>query len=130
MAKTSSLRPSFHSSPADLIALFEKVMATLPNAEMRKVFGYPAAFVNGQMFGGLHNDSMILNLPPEDLIIFLALEGAHPFEPMPGRPMRGYAVVPPSLLKSETELVVWFGKAFEYVGSLPPKPPKKPKKKT
>ena len=125
MAKTSSSQPSFRSAPPDLITRFEKVMAALPEAQMRKTFGYPSAYVNGQMFGGLHNESMILKLPPEQLTAFLTLEGAHPFEPMPGRPMRGYAVVPPSLLNSEAELVSWFRKAFEYVRSLPPKPPKK-----
>jgi TfoX/Sxy family transcriptional regulator of competence genes len=95
---------------------------------VRKTFGYPSAYVNGQMFSGLHNESMILKLPPEDLKTFLALEGAHPFEPMPGRPMREFAVVPPSLLHSESDLVNWLHKAFKYVGSLPPKKPKSKKK--
>ena|SRR5579864_8508634 len=129
MVNADNPRPSFRSAPPELVALFEKVMVAFPDAQLKKTFGFPAAYVNGQMFTGLHNESMILKLPPEDLKSFLAFDGAHAFEPMPGRPMREFAVVPPSLLNSEPELVEWLRKAFAYVGSLPPKPPKKPKKK-
>lgn len=129
MANTSSSRPAFRAAPPEMVALFEKVMLAFPDAQVKKTFGYPSAYVNGQMFSGLHNESMILKLPPGDLKTILALDGAHAFEPMPGRPMKEFAVVPPSLLHSEPELVEWLHKAFTYVGSLPPKPPKKSKKK-
>ena len=98
-------------------------MAVLPQAEKRKMFGCPAAFANGYMFAGLHQDSFVLKLPAADYAAFLKVEGAKPFEPMPGRVMSGFVVVPPEMLNSD-ELKPWLEKAFSFTMSLPPKTPK------
>ena len=86
--------PSFEKSPPELVARFEAAADRHPDATRRKMFGYPAAFYNGQMFAGLHQDSLILRLGPDDRASFLALPGSRIFEPMAGRPMREYVVVP------------------------------------
>lgn len=39
------------------------VVVRLRGVEQRKMFGYPAVFVNGNMFAGLARDKMIL--PPK-----------------------------------------------------------------
>jgi hypothetical protein len=49
-------------SPEELVAKFDEVMPG-PPATKRKMFGFPAGFVNGNMFMGLFEDSMILRLP-------------------------------------------------------------------
>ena len=125
MNKTEKKLPP---APDEMVKLFERVIGTVPGAQVRKMFGYPAAFINGNMFTGLHNNYMILRLSPDDLNTFLKLPGSHPFEPMPGRPMREYAVVPATILSVESELVEWLGKSFDYVNALPPKQPKKKRK--
>ena len=51
-------------SPEELVATFDEVMPGAP-ATKRKMFGFPAGFVNGNMFMGLFEESMILRLPPE-----------------------------------------------------------------
>ena len=51
-------------SPEALLAVFDQVMPGPPAAK-RKMFGFPAGFVNGNMFMGLFEDSMILRLPAE-----------------------------------------------------------------
>ena len=50
------------------IAFVSSVSAqTLPEAQVRKMFGFPAAFVNGQMFSGLYDDYMFVRLSPEEM---------------------------------------------------------------
>ncbi|HEY8695764.1 MAG TPA: TfoX/Sxy family protein [Chloroflexota bacterium] len=113
-------------SPPELVALFDEVAPTAPAVERRKMFGYPAAFVNGNMFAGLHGANMVLRLPEAPLREFLALDGAKPFEPMPGRAMKGYAVAPPALLANKPALSGWLERSFEGAAAMPPKE-KKPK---
>jgi TfoX/Sxy family transcriptional regulator of competence genes len=127
--KTSARKmPSFSKAPPELVALFGEVMVSLPMAEPRKMFGYPAAFANGQMFASLFGDAFILRLPETERAAFIQQQGTHLFEPMPGKPMREYVVVPPALLKSGRPLDEWLHKAMTYAQSLPPKTAK-PKRK-
>lgn len=111
----------------ELIKLFEEVTPG-PPAIAKKMFGFPAAFVNGNMFMGLHQEDMILRLPEGSRAELLKMN-ARIFEPMPGRPMREYVVVPPSLLRDRNKLSSWVQKALEYGSSLPPKAGKKSPKK-
>src|SRR5579859_7806826 len=115
-------------SPAELVKLFEDALDNWPGAQIRKMFGYPAGFVNGQMFTGLHEDKMFVRLSPDDLAALMRIEGAAPFAPMQGRPMREYAVIPASMLHDSKALHDWLVKAFDYTQSLPPKAKKPPKK--
>lgn len=92
-----------------------------PPAEHKKMFGYPCCFVNGNMFMGLHEDRMVLRLGDDERKRLLAMQGAELFEPMPGRPMREYVVVPPALLADHAGLRDWVGKSLAYAGNLPPK---------
>jgi TfoX/Sxy family transcriptional regulator of competence genes len=87
--------------------------------EKRKMFGYPCRFVNGNMFAGLHNNNMILRLPEKDRADFVKL-GGRPFEPMPGRIMKEYVVVPKELFRSR-RLKAWIERSLTYASSLPPK---------
>jgi TfoX/Sxy family transcriptional regulator of competence genes len=118
--------PKWQKSPPELVDLFTSVQAGLPpDAERRKMFGYPCSFVNGQMFAGLHQTNMVLRLGEGDRAEFLKQAGAKVFEPMPGRTMKEYVVVPPSLKGKEEELFKWTLKAFSFAKSLPPKVKKK-----
>ncbi len=114
----------WRAAPAELVRIFDAAMEALPEAERRKMFGYPAAFSHGYMFAGLHQESFVLRLSPADYTAFLKIEGAKPFEPMPGRSMAGFVAVPPAMLQSPEELKSWLKKAFANVQSMPPKAPK------
>jgi TfoX/Sxy family transcriptional regulator of competence genes len=118
----------WQKSSQGLIDLFESVMPG-PPAVQRKMFGYPAGFVNGNMFMGLFQESMILRLPTGPREEFLKVHNAKIFEPMAGRPMPEYAAVPQSVMRDKKELTSWVARAFEYGTSLKPKSPAaKPKK--
>lgn len=117
--------PRFKPAPDWIKVLFENALRPFPEAEPRRMFGYPCAFVNGQMMCGIFADRMMLRLSAEDRADFLKLKGTKLFEPASGRPMKEYVEVPPALLKSETELRKWLKKSLAYTRSLPPKEKKK-----
>ncbi len=108
-------------APLESVAAFEAATAGLPGAEPRKMFGYSCVFARGNMFAGLHEAGMVLRLPNEQRAEFLRLKGVKQFEPMPGRVMREYVVVPKMLLNAPVELRAWVEKSLDYVLSLPTK---------
>ncbi|HEY3289298.1 MAG TPA: TfoX/Sxy family protein [Anaerolineae bacterium] len=128
-AKKTSV-PKMSKSPAALVTTFAQIIECLPQAENRVMFGYPCAFTNGQMFTGLHAERMFVRLSDADREAFMKLPGAHPFEVMPGRPMKEYAVVPAAMVKPGAEIEAWLQRSFTYAQSLPPKAAKaKPSRK-
>jgi TfoX/Sxy family transcriptional regulator of competence genes len=116
-------KPKMKWKPAspELVERFAEAIRGFPRAQPRKMFGYPAAFVNGNMMAGLFADSMMVRLSPDDLAKFREKTGAALFEPMPGRVMREYIVVPTATLKSNAELQALLADALRYASSLPAK---------
>ncbi len=107
----------------ELIELFQSLVPG-GAVEQRQMFGFPAAFINGHLFIGLHQNDMILRLGDDDRAALLNVDGAKMFEPMAGRPMREFVVVPASL-RTKAKLKTWVAKAIEHGASLPPKVKKK-----
>src|SRR5262249_23179384 len=116
-ASMKRVMPKFTPAPPQMVALFARAIGGLPGVEQRTMSRSPAAFVNGNMFGGLFQDGMMLRLSEEDR----RASGAPPFEPTPGRPMREYITVPDPMLRSEALLVSWLRKSHAYAASLPPR---------
>jgi TfoX/Sxy family transcriptional regulator of competence genes len=114
-------RPTFAKSPPEILERFEWLAARVPDVERRKMFGYPALFVGGNLVTGLYEDSWMIRLPDEDLTELLALPGARPFSPMPGRSMRGYAALPESIVEDDDALDGWVARAIAHGRTLPPK---------
>ena len=125
-----------------LILEFKNVVAQLARAEPRKMFGYDAAFVNGNMAVGLWQDTCVLKLSREHQLELLEAGNAKPFLPAKGRTMSGWVELSGELAHDPEELLRWSPRAVEYVATLPPKapkarpasprrkaPPKKPKKR-
>ena len=107
-------------SPPELIAAFARVVPAGGGAERRPMFGYPAAFVNGNMFAGLHEERVVLRLD-ENGIAEAKQQGATDFEPMPGRHMTGWVAVTGTLSADEPALRRWVARAFRHTATLPPK---------
>ena len=116
--------PKWTKAPATLVAQFERAIEGLSGIQTRKMFGYPAAFVNGNMFSGLFQSSIILRLSESDRAACASGYGARPFEPMPGRPMREYIVLPDEIVGSAKALAAWLRKGHDHAASLPPKGPR------
>lgn len=120
----------WRKAPEALTAAFAEAARPLPGVQTRKMFGYPCAFFNGHLFAGVHADTLIFRLGPQDRDAFLALPGASLFEPMAGRPMREYVQAPEAMVGSPAEWTPWLDKALAYAALLPPKAAKaaKPEK--
>jgi hypothetical protein len=60
-----------------------------------KMFGMPSLKARGKAIGGFFNGDMVFKLTDEaSRSAALALEEAHPFDPMGGRPMKEWVQVP------------------------------------
>jgi len=119
-------RPKWRKSPETLVKAFDAALPSEPRVERRLMFGYPAGFVNGNMFCGLHQESLVLRLGDARRAALLEHDGASTFEPMPGRPMREYVVAPPDVVGSASALRAWMKDALAYVATLPSKAKRKP----
>ncbi len=113
--------PKFTPAPQAVVALFHAAVDGLPEVEQRKMFGYPCAFVHGQMLISIFQDRIMLRLSEVDRAKFLEQPGARLFEPMPGRPMREYVELPPDVMNSPAALKRWVKRGLAYVETLPPK---------
>lgn len=116
--------PTFRKSPPELVARFDELALLAGDADRKQMFGYPACMLRGNMFMGLHEDSLILRLADTDRAEFLGRYDSGLFEPMPGRPMRQYVVVPPSLVYDDGAITEWVRRSRAYAEQLPAKKPK------
>jgi TfoX/Sxy family transcriptional regulator of competence genes len=113
-------------SPQSLVDLFDKSVPASPSVSRRKMFGYPAALANGNLFFGLHQDDFIMRLSGEDRARFSAVYGERTFEPMPGRRMREYVRLPEELLSDTRKRGTWVRRSLAYAESIEPKTRKRP----
>ena len=113
------------SSP-ELVDRFHEAVAGIDGVEVRKMFGYPAAFIAGNLTAGLHQENVMMRLPDAERERRIA-EGWSLFEPMPGRPMREYVAMPPEVAADVDAMRRWIKRAAAHVRTLPPKAPKKTK---
>jgi len=113
--------PSFETSPPELVARFDAAAERHPQAQRRKMFGYPALFIGGNLATSLYGDSWVVRLGPDDLEALRALPGAGEFAPMPGRTMRGWATLPADVVADDARLDRWLIRAMVFAGSLPAK---------
>ena len=113
--------PKFEKSSPELIARFDAAAARFPAAEPRKMFGYPALFVGGNLVTGLFAQTWMIRLPDDDRAELLELPGAAPFEPMAGRRMKGYATLPDDVVADDEALDHWVRRAIAFGQTLPAK---------
>lgn len=113
--------PSMPKSPPELVARFDTVGARFPEAQRRLTFGYPCLYVGGNMVSGLYGDGWHVRLGGQDLADVQALEGSRPFEPMPGRPMTGFTLLPADVIDDDDAIDGWLRRAIAFGASLPDK---------
>ena len=108
-------------SPQSLIDLFDRSVPSGASITRRKMFGYPAAFANGNLFIGLHQDDFIMRLSEKDRDRFVAEFGERIFEPMKGRSMREYVRLPQELLGDARKRASWIARSLRYAETIAPK---------
>ncbi|MHB8530926.1 MAG: TfoX/Sxy family protein [Caulobacteraceae bacterium] len=108
-------------SPQPLVDLLAESLPDDRRIERRKMFGYPIAFVNGNMFAGLFGDQMFARLAPTARQALERTHGPLPLEPMPGRPMKNYTRVPDAILADEAAVADVLAGALAFTAALPAK---------
>ena len=116
-------------TPPELAAKFDRAAPKDPKVVRKPMFGYPALFLNGNMFAGTFQDKIVARLA-EDARERALKAGAKQFSPMPGRPMKEYVVVPAADVAKPAALAKWVAQAHTYAKTLPAKEKKPAKKAT
>ena len=118
--------PRFEKSPSELVERFFEVLerAGTPETTRRLMFGYPCAWVGGNMATGLFASTWWVRLPPDRLAAVLASGQGRTFEVMPGRAMKGYAALPDGVIADDGQIEAWVREAIEYTATLPARAPK------
>ena len=82
------------------------------------MFGYPAYFVNGNLFVGIHDDKLFLRLSDADIAEMTKdCTDVVVFESMPGRAMKGYVVLPKTIYSDAKIFAEYLNKSINYVSS-------------
>ncbi len=111
--------------PEELVSFLADKMKTV-KCDYRKMFGYPAYFINGNMFAGIHGEKLFIKLSDSDIQKIMKEHAeVTQFEVMKGRPMKGYIVLPKQFYSKQSLFNEWLDKSVNYVSSLPPKQKKK-----
>ena len=115
--------PTFDKSSPELVARFNAVLDrhAAPDVVLRKMFGYPCAWINGNMATGLFAEQWWVLLSEAERDALLALPGAHPFEVMPGKAMGRNVTMPAAVVGDDAAIDAWVGKALAFTRTLPPK---------
>ena len=120
-APTKRKMPAFTKPSEGTLQTFEGAVAGLDGAERRTMFGYPSVFLRGNMLACVFQDRIMVRLSPADREAAMAIDGARPFEPSPGRAMKEYVDFPRGVIDDESALREWIDRGARYVMSLPPK---------
>jgi TfoX/Sxy family transcriptional regulator of competence genes len=89
------------------------------------MFGNISAFVNGNMFSGLFGNDIFVRLSDKNRQELLEEKGASLLEPMNGKPMKEYVVVPSAWKNKPETIRLWLSRSLDWTSSLPPKKTKK-----
>jgi TfoX/Sxy family transcriptional regulator of competence genes len=112
--------PKMPKLDAEARAFFESVVPEHPDVQVRPMFGQLSAFVNGNMFMGVFGKDVFVRLQDDDGARLLKA-GGRPFEPMKGRAMSGYVVLPDAWQRRRGKVKEWAERSLDWAEELPPK---------
>ena len=95
-----------------------EVLVDLPGFVEKKMFGGIGFMLRGNMACGVNGDELIVRVGPANYEQALGKPHTRPFD-MTGRPMRGWVMVAPAGLESDTGLEEWVQQGVEFALSLP-----------
>ena len=105
--------------------LFRSLVPEDDHVTIRPMFGNISAFVNGNMFFGVFGNDLFVRLSDEAKAELLKNKGASMLEPMKGKPMKDYVVLPKIWSKKPETLRSWISKSLEWSSKLDAKKAKK-----
>src|SRR5712664_2997100 len=87
--------------------LLRSVLPDDPRITIRPMFGNVSAFVNGNMFAGLFGNDLFVRLSDESRKELLEEKGASLLEPMKGKPMKEYVLIPKAWRNQHESVRLW-----------------------
>ena len=118
--------PGFEKSPPALIERFAAIADETAGRRASPDVRLPLRLRRREPDHGLHQRAWFVRLADDDAAALAAIGGGS-FEPMPGRPMRGYTTMPPAVVDDDAAVRRWVDRAIDHGLSLPLKV-KKPAK--
>ncbi|OOG39040.1 TfoX/Sxy family protein [Polaromonas sp. A23] len=97
-----------------------KALGARPGISERRMFGGLAFLVDGKMFIGIRNSSLMARVGPEHHQDALAMPGVRVMD-FTGRPMKGYVYIDPPAIADDSQLKAWVSWCVQYVAGLPAK---------
>ena len=115
--KTKATKPKTPTMPEagpNTVERFDRLAETFVarGATRSQMFGMPVLKAGDKVFAGTFGDAMTFKLGPDDLERARSLTGVDPFEPVKGRPMKEWVLVPLAQAKRWSDLAE---RAFEYL---------------
>jgi TfoX/Sxy family transcriptional regulator of competence genes len=104
-------------------ALAERIrhgLARRQGIEEKKMFGGIGFLLNGNMLVGVHKESLIVRLEPEQTERALREPHVGEFN-ISGRSMKGWVLVAPEGIENDDQLNNWIERAIKFVTKLPAK---------
>jgi len=86
----------------------------------KRMFGGLAFMLNGHMFVGVIDSSLMARVGPDEYEAALSRPHVREMD-FTGRPMRGYVFVDLAGLRTRRDLQAWIGKCAAFAGTLPRK---------
>jgi hypothetical protein len=100
------------------------VLGQRPGLSERLMFGGLAFMINGHMFIGVQNATLMARVGPQRHADALALAHVREMD-FTGKPLKGYVYVHADGIADDPELAKWVNWCAGVVQALPPKPPNK-----
>ena len=112
--KAGAKTPAMPKAGPKTVERFDELAAAFVarGATRSQMFGMPVLKARDKVFAGTFGDAMTFKLGPDDLEKARTQTGVEPFEPMKGRPMKEWVLVPLAHAKRWSELAE---RAFSYV---------------
>ena len=97
-----------------------RVLDQQPGLVEKKMFGGVAFLIQGNMAVGVHKDMLMVRVGPDAYDETMKYHNTRPFD-LTGRAMKGWVLVEPDGITSESELKEWVEAGVNFALTLPPK---------
>src|SRR3990170_7094318 len=112
--------------PSEELSKFLDESISSFDVKKKKMFGCPVYFTNDNMVAGVFENDIFIRLPEKDRKeIISENDEVMPFEPIKGRVMKEYVVLPDSLYNDPEKFHELLSSSYNHVSSLPAKQKKK-----
>ena len=103
-----------------LASRIQGVLDQQPGLVEKKMFGGVAFLIQGNMAVGVHKDMLMVRVGPDAYDETMKYPNTRPFD-LTGRAMKGWVLVEPDGITSESELKEWVEARVNFALTLPPK---------